>query len=166
MDLQAIETATIIDHNLKKSPNEAVQAMKNITQQAGVRTPQFPGCNPQTIEQVRKIIRSSKKCKGFDFNIPAGQAENQLNLSGSARILLGFAIYRDPSAAAADWPDVSITINEEIMIDQTNAVFFTPDFMDDEYYYFPRPLSGQDTIILRTDAPAIFNPFYMAVYWI
>lgn len=134
-----------------------------------VRTPQFPGVKPNmTIEQVRAIIRRQKRSRGFRFGVVAGgNAANVFNipLSGTARVFLGFAVLFDEEVAASVPLDMTITINNEIVIDAVPPGFFNPAFMDDEYYFFPRPLSGQDTIVLQVNGTAALD-FLVIVYYI
>ena len=133
-----------------------------------VRTPQFPGVNPgMSIEAVREVIRNQKRVKGFKFELSVG-ADNSfdLELSGTARLLLGFVFLPPPDFVEADVPlSVTMTINEEIVIQQVNPIFFSSSLMDDEYYFIPRPLSGQDNITVQFNAPASFTLF-LAVYYI
>lgn len=57
-------------------------------------------------------------------------------------------------------------INNEIVIDQTAPAFFSPDFMDDEYYYFPRPLSGTDQLTVNITNSLGAQSVRMIVYYI
>jgi len=133
-----------------------------------VKTPQFPGVNPgMSIEDVRKVIRNQKRTKGFQFDLSVG-ADNSfpIKLSGTARLFLGFALDSRPDFVPADIPlSVTITINNEIVIEKVFPAFFSSSFMDDEYYFIPRPLSGQDTITIQFNAPSDFTVF-MIVYYI
>lgn len=133
-----------------------------------VKTPQFPGVNPgMSIEAVRKVIRNQKRVKGFRFDLSAG-ADNSsdIDLSGTARLFLGFVVEPLPDFDPAAVPlDMTITINNEIVIQKVFPSFFSSSFMDDEYYFIPRPLSGQDVITTQFNAPSDFTLF-MAVYYI
>lgn len=133
-----------------------------------VKTPQFPGVKPgMTIEQVRAVIRRQKRARGFRFGVVAGGgAANvfDIPLSGTARVFLGFSLLFDETVPASVPLDITITINNEIVIDQVPPGFFNPAFMDDEYYFFPRPLSGQDTITLTVNGTAIIDLLLIAYY--
>ena len=133
-----------------------------------VKTPQFPGVNPgMSIEAVRKVIRNQKRVKGFQFDLSAG-ADNSfpVNLSGTARLFLGYALEPLPDFVPGDVPlSITITINNEIVVEKVFPSFFGSTFMDDEYYFIPRPLSGQDVITIQFNAPSDFTLF-MAVYYI
>lgn len=134
-----------------------------------VRTPQFPGLAGKdlSIEQVRAIIRRQKRCRGFRFGLVAGiNADLNIQISGDARTFLGFSVLLDNQTAGADPTEMTLTINNEIVISQVDPQFFSPDFMDDEYYFFPRPLSGQDDIELSVTNDVGTVDFLLAVYYI
>jgi len=132
-----------------------------------VKTPQFPGVSPgMSIEQVQKVIRNQKRLKGFQFDLSAG-ADNTFDiaLSGTARLFLGYALDTRPDFTPADIPlSHTITVNNEIVIEKVQPSFLSSSFMDDEYYFIPRPLSGQDTITIQFNAPADFTVFLVVYY--
>ena len=122
-----------------------------------INAPQFPGqqLGKFNIDQVRSLIKRQKRLKGFEHIAPVGESELNLDLSGTARILLGLALY-----GVTDNGDVNIinfvninkiqfTVNNEIVIDQLNPNFLTNTFNNNEYYYIPRPLSGTDVLTLK-----------------
>jgi len=130
-----------------------------------VKTPQFMGVRPgMTIEQVRSVIRRQKRAKGFRFGIAAGSNEFDIQLSGTARVFLGFSLLFDEADPLIVPDDINITINNEIVIDQVPPGFFNPAFMDDEYYFFPRPLSGQDTITLNVNGTGDIDLLVIVYY--
>lgn len=125
---------------------------------------QYPGQKlGMSLEQVRQFIAISKKCKGETFDIAAGANDFTIELSGTAKMLLGFSLLIDDTADANKPLDMQFIINEEIMIDQVNPEFFSPDFMDEEFYVFPRPLSGTDILKILVTGQAnnrMFGAFY------
>jgi len=134
-----------------------------------VRTPQFPGLAGEelSIEQVRAIIRRQKKARGFRLGLVAGaNADLDIQISGDARTFLGFAVLFANVAPGAVATQMTMTVNDEIVINQVPPLFFTPDFMDDEYYFFPRPLSGQDDIELNITVTGGTLDFLFVVYYI
>jgi len=144
------------------------QEFRHITGDKGVvRTPQFPGQQKGlSIEQVRDIIKNQKRTKGFGLTVGTGESSHDINLSGSARVFLGFSLILE-TATFLDQPEsMQLVINEEIIISQTRPIFFTPDFMDDEYYYFPRPLSGTDDIKVKFINSGIAQTVPMIFYYI
>lgn len=111
------------------------------------RTPQFPGQQKgATIEQVRRLIKRQKRSKGFFLSIANGSSDFNMDLSGDARLFLGFALIMDDNDVTTQPENMKFQINNDIIIQDVQPSFFSPDFMDDEYYYFPRPLSGTDEI--------------------
>lgn len=100
------------------------------------------------VEQVQNYIKRQKRCKGQSYNLGAGDNSGLLvQLPGSARLLLGFVFDFSEVAKVADGL-VSLQINNEIVIEDVFVNFFSKDFTDEEYYFIPRPLSGQDDIRL------------------
>ena len=158
------------------SPNAIQRAMKRAFQtlrknsafKSAIGTPQFPGQQKGfDIEVIRTLIKKQKRTKGFQFEIESGENQDDINISGTARIFLGFAFLFDTeNVDFSDRPtQTTLTINNEIIIQSTRPDFFTPDFMDDEYYYFPRPLSGTDDITLITQGVTDVT-MEMIVYYI
>lgn len=131
-----------------------------------VRTPQFPGMQKgYSIEQVRSLIKKQKRAKGYSQSVDSGNTEFNLDLSGTARIFLGFAILLEGDLSTQP-EQFEFVINNEIIIDQTHPAFFSPDFMDDEYYYFPRPLSGTDELTVKYINPNAAQTVRLLVYYI
>lgn len=132
-----------------------------------VRTPQFPGQSMgESIEAVRTFIKKQKRCRGFRFVLNTSNQSFDLNISGSARMFLGFVFSFSPNTLANFPPFVNITINNEVIIQDVNPNFFTAEYMDDEYYFFPRPLSGQDDVTLTVQASAAPITLDVGIYYI
>jgi hypothetical protein len=121
---------------------------------------QFPGQQfGANIEQVRSLIKRQKRLKGYSFNVPQGASSFNLDLSGTARILLGIAVYgkvtdREVATDSCCIPFTQIEtmqfqVNNEIVIDQLDPNFLSFGFNNNEYYYIPRPLSGTDELTLK-----------------
>lgn len=121
-----------------------------------INAPQFPGqqLGNATIEQIRGVIKRQKRLKGFTHTATLGVSELNLDLSGTARILLGIAFFRVQGGTTGNAPFTEInscqfTVNNEIVIDQVNPNFLAGYFNTNEYYYIPRPLSGTDQLTLK-----------------
>jgi hypothetical protein len=124
-----------------------------------INAPQFPGqqLGNKSIEQIRGMIKRQKRLKGYSFNVPIGASSFNLDLSGTARILLGIALFgkSTDSTAANSWntftsiETLQFQVNNEIVIDQLSPNFLTQQFNNAEYYYIPRPLSGTDELTLK-----------------
>lgn len=124
-----------------------------------INSPQFMGqqLGGASIEKVRALIKRQKRLKGFSHNAPIGTSTLNIDLSGTARIFLGIALFGISKDATLNGTfgsfvnvnDIQFTINNEIVLDQLSPNFLTPQFNNNEYYYIPRPLSGTDTITMN-----------------
>lgn len=115
-----------------------------------INTPQFPGqqMGDKSIEQIRGIIKRQKRLKGYSFQVPTGASSFDLDLSGTARILLGIALIGQGGSGFNDITTVQFKVNNEIVIDQVSPNILTSFFNNNEYYYIPRPLSGRDQLTI------------------
>ena len=120
----------------------------------------------QNIEKVRSWIKKQKRSKGYVHALSTGTTEFNLDISGSARIFLGFALLFSETAIGSQPATFTLNINEEIIVNQVQPSFFSPDFMDDEYYFFPRPLSGTDVVDVTYNNPNADQTVFMIVYYI
>jgi hypothetical protein len=151
----------------------------------GLNAPQFPGQQVKniSIDQVRTLIKKQRRIKGYSFVVPTGQTEYPIQLSGTARILLGIALLpvavldpNDPTASNSNpFPyitgfrnvsNVSFKVNNEIVIENVNPTFLTNFLNTDEYNYLPRPLSGTDEITLVFNNPSTAEVVNVAIYYI
>lgn len=148
-----------------------------------VHTPQYPGLTVQSaldvrsrfpmldledqIKLVQKFIRNQKKSKGFNFAIPAGvNTQFGVPLSGEARLLLGWAIIQTETAATDLSLDCTIVVNSEVIVNKVDPQFFSNEFTDSEYYFYPRPLSGQDVITYAASGQGNTNNHHVTFYYI
>lgn len=116
---------------------------------------QFPGGQfGGTVQQIRNLIGRQKGSRGFILPVAIGTNEFQLQLPGDAAILLGFII-RSFNAGES----FSLKINGEVILDQVPVSCYSNlnKSISDEYYILPRPLSGQDEIILSFTATGARN---------
>lgn len=126
---------------------------------AHIGGPQFPGqqLGNKSINDIRAIIKRQKRLKGYNFTAPIGTSSFNLDLSGTARILLGIALFgkSQKEIASDSWStfinieSLQFQVNNEIVIDQLDPNFLTQQFNNNEYYYIPRPLSGTDELTLK-----------------
>ncbi len=116
---------------------------------------QFPGMQfGGTVQQIRNLIGRQKGSRGFILPVAIGTNEFQLQLPGDAAILLGFIIRSFNTGES-----FSLKINGEIILDQVPVSCYSNlnKTIPDEYYVLPRPLSGQDEIILSFTATGARN---------
>lgn len=140
----------------------------------GLNAPQFPGqqVKGMSIEQIRTLIKKQNRIKGYNFSVTTGTSNYNLQLSGTARILLGLALVpRTVNAAIGtdgftQITGVTLKVNNEIVIENLDPNFLGNFFMQDEYYYLPRPLSGTDEITLTFTNPGATEQASLAIYYI
>lgn len=152
--------------------------MDNFKEEMGhIGGPQFMGqqLGNKSIDQVRSFIKRQKRLKGYSFTVPVGTSSFNLDLSGTARILLGLALFGKSakSIAADSWntfvqiESLQFQVNNEIVIDQLDPNFLTQQFNNNEYYYIPRPLSGTDELTLKfTNTGTATEVVKVVIYYI
>lgn len=135
----------------------------NFNEEMGhIGNPQFMGqqLGNVSIEKIRALIKRQKRLKGYSYEVPAGTSSFDLNLSGTARLLLGIVLLAkntfneetEEISCACGFASVSsiqFTVNNEIVIDTCNPNFLSYKLNTNEYYYIPRPLSGTDQLTLK-----------------
>lgn len=136
---------------------------------------QFPGVRTtpaqtkqvakQAIDGMRELIRDLKKMKGYEWSIAVGENTLNLEIAGDARVMLGIILYTEDNDLTAMPDSVTLIVNREQVIDNVKPDLLSPVVMDDEYYFIPRPLSGQDTISLKVTASAS-TTLYGAIYYL
>ena len=149
-----------------------MKKFQNITE--GLNAPQFPGQQVKglTIEQIRTLVKKQNRIKGYVFSVATGTNSYDLQLSGTARILLGIALI--PRAVGApvatqgfqEIASFSFKVNNEIIIDSLDPNFVGNFFNTEEYYYLPRPLSGTDQITITFTNPGATENCSLAIYYI
>jgi hypothetical protein len=149
--------------------------MKKLTDvMNGLNAPQFPGqqVKGMSIEQIRTLIKKQNRIKGYNFSVTTGTTNFNLQLSGTARILLGLALVPRTLTASignegfTQITGVTLKVNNEIVIENLDPNFLTNFFNNDEYYYLPRPLSGTDEITITFTNPGATEQASLAIYYI
>lgn len=144
-----------------------------------LNAPNFPGqqLGKVSIEQVRSLIKRQKRIKGYNFQVDTGTTSFNLDLSGTARILLGIAMYGQVQSELAEKKatccipfteieTVQFKVNNEIVVDTLNPNFLSFGFNTNEYYYLPRPLSGTDELTLTFTNPGLVENVFVVLYYI
>lgn len=150
--------------------------MDNFNEEMGhIGNPQFMGqqLGAISIEKVRGFIKRQKRLKGYNFEAPVGTSSFDLNLSGTARLLLGIAVYGTNHDDSSCWcgfaqiETLQFTVNNEIVVDTLDPNFLSYKFNTNEYYYIPRPLSGTDQLTLKfVNSGAIAETCKVVIYYI
>jgi hypothetical protein len=100
------------------------------------------------------------RCKGFQISAATGSTETTLDLSGFAKQFCGLAL-----VDALNTSTIQLVINNDVVIESTNGTFFNSDASNPRMYTeFNRPLTGQDTITLKTTATAA-DTYNVVVYY-
>jgi hypothetical protein len=139
----------------------------------GLNAPQFPGTQTGlTMDQVRDLTKRQRRVKGYSFNVANGQSQQNLQLSGTARILLGIQLI--PINPGTDTyiqgfqniKEISFKVNNEIIIESMHPNFLTNYANDEEFCPIPRALSGTDQITISFTNPGATEVCAIAVYYI
>ena len=141
---------------------------------SGLNAPQFPGqqVKGMSIEQIRTLVKKQNRIKGYNFSVTTGTNNFNLQLSGTARILLGLALVPRTLTSTigqdgfTQITGVTLKVNNEIVIENLDPNFLSNFFNNDEYYYLPRPLSGTDEITLTFTNPGATEQASLAIYYI
>ena len=116
---------------------------------------------------MRDAYSNGVRCKGFTVTIAAGTSAFSVDLSGMAKNFLGFGWRL--LAAPAGVTTTQLVINNDVVVDSTLIQHFEVNgsTSDRDYYPFPRPLNGQDTIVFNfTQAGSTSSTGYLVVYYI
>ena len=115
---------------------------------------------------MRQAYSNGVRAKGFTITIPASTSSFSVDLSGMARNFLGFAYFFKTEPAGAVL--TQLVINNDVVVDSTLIEHFQVDgsTSDRDYFPFPRPLNGQDTIVFNftnagAQATAFLNVYYI-----
>ena len=140
----------------------------------GLNAPQFPGqqIKGMTIEQIRTLVKKQNRLKGYNFSVATGTQTFDLQLSGTARIMLGLSLIpREINTQVAirgfqHVTGVTFKVNNEIIIENVDPNFLGNFFNTEEYYYLPRPLSGTDQITISFTNPGATELVSLVIYYI
>jgi hypothetical protein len=141
----------------------------------GLNAPQFPGMQTgkmTSVDQVRDLIKKQRRVKGYSFNVPNGQSQQNLQISGTARILLGIQLI--PVAPGTDTyiqgfqriTNISFKVNNEIILESIHPNFVTNYANDEEFMPIPRPLSGSDEVTISFTNSGVTETCAIAIYYI
>lgn len=140
-----------------------------------LNAPQFMGLQTgkmKSVEDVRDLIKKQRRIKGYSLTIPTGTTSFNLQLSGTARILLGIELASFITATDSyirGFQRVtlcSFKVNNEIIIESTHPNFLTNYGNDNEMMQLPRPLSGTDEITIEFTNPSATEVASVAIYYI
>lgn len=116
---------------------------------------------------MREAYSNGVRCKGFAVTINATQSSSYtVDLSGMAKNFLGFAWYF--TTVPTQIITSQLVINNDVIVDTTLLQHFLVNgsTSDRDYYPFPRPLNGQDTIVWNFVNGGAIATGYLVVYYI
>lgn len=116
--------------------------------------------------QMREAYTNGVRAKGYTVTISAATSSFVVDLSGMARNFLGFAWYF--IAAPANPVITQLVINNDVVVDSSliQHFFVNGTNHDRDYFPFPRPLNGQDSIVFNFVNGASPATGYLVVYYI
>lgn len=103
------------------------------------------------MEQIQAFINKQIWVTGSTFNSNAGNSVTEkVEWGGQSRFLLGFNFYANNPTAH----QISINLNQELMIENTPLIFLQPlgNLRFIQYFEFIRPLSGSDTLTFTVNS--------------
>jgi len=115
---------------------------------------------------MRDAYSNGVRCKGFTVPISTATSSFTVDLSGMAKNFLGFAYFF--LAAPAGAVTVQLVINNDVVVDSTliQHFFVNGTTSDRDYFPFPRPLNGQDTIVFNFNNAGAAATGYLVAYYI
>jgi hypothetical protein len=112
------------------------------------------------MESAKYQYETGIRCKGFRISAAVGTTETTLDLSGFAKQFCGFSL-----SGSVDTSSVQLVVNNDVVVESTNSLFFENDASNPRMYTeFNRPLTGQDTITLKTSS-SVADTFDIVVYY-
>lgn len=121
-----------------------INITSNKVKQAREAYASMMGANGFVSDQKRKEFNTwQKRSKGYSFTATASPTDiGKIELSGTAKMLLGFKLF---NVGQSD--RVTISINEELIIEDGVASLFSEQNINtEEYFEYMRFLTGKDTI--------------------
>jgi hypothetical protein len=115
---------------------------------------------------MRDAYSNGVRCKGFKVAITAGTSSFSVDLSGMAKNFLGFSFLF--LAQPAGEVITQLVVNNDVVVDSTLIQHFQVlgTTSDRDYYPFPRPLNGQDTIVFNFTNGGLAATGFLCVYYI
>ena len=115
---------------------------------------------------MREAYSNGVRAKGFTVTIGAGTSAFSVDLSGMAKNFLGFVWFFLAQPAGAVF--TQLTVNNDVVVDSTliNHFQVAGTTSDRDYFPFPRPLNGQDTITFNFNNGGAQATGYLVVYYI
>lgn len=121
--------------------------------------------NFKNVTQIQDFINKQLWCAGGSQLTQANAVTTtQAKWGGQSRFLAGFSFYANNPFNHT----ISVTLNQEVIIDQVPLAFLIPsgafgNIKFQQYFEFIRPLSGSDTLIFSFNS-TISEQVYWGIY--
>lgn len=129
-----------------------------------VMSPQFPGAQSGASQaSIQEFIRNQARVKGFRFSGGIGTQDFSLQISGTAKFLLGIQFNQSFDA------DITLKINNEIIYQDVPVIALNPfsnPRSNKDWFAVDRPLSGSDEIILSINSFVAYTNTRFTTYYI
>ena len=135
---------------------------------AGGLVPQFAGQKQGlTFEQAQDFTNDQWKVKGFTIQANTGSTPVNINISGTAKELIGISLHAITNFAndALAPQAVNLIINNETFIQDMPFTLLDVKYMQNIFYPFKRVLFGNDQIILEIVNPLGVQTVGAAFYY-
>ena len=115
---------------------------------------------------MRDAYSNGVRCKGFTVTISSATSSFSVDLSGMAKNFLGFGWFF--RTAPAGIVTTQLVINNDVVVDSSLIQHFQINntTSDRDYFPFPRPLNGQDTIVFNFTNSSTIATGFLVVYYI
>lgn len=125
-----------------------------------------------SMEDVWQFNRKQVRRKGFNFSIGLGANDIPITLSGTAKMLLGIAVYDETANPGNIY---QLTVNNDTRVETTSSLHLSRIFgivattfarclTDQEYYPIYCPLNGNDSIALSISGATAGRQFVEFYY--
>ena len=101
-------------------------------------------------DQFRDFTNKQKRVKGFYFKSTVGTSEVRIDLSGTARLMLGFFFLITKNSQGNPNISFSLLVNNEVVLQDVGVNAFDDlRYCQQEFFEYLRILSGTDSIKLQ-----------------
>jgi len=111
----------------------------------------FPGSQlGYDLGQMRDFVKVQKRSKGFAIQTAVGTIDFPLKISGDGNFFLGLNVASAVNSTMFNH-SFKLMFNEEQLFADCNGQYLCPALnpnKDMEFFPYPRPMSGSDTVIL------------------
>ncbi len=153
---------TVQDILINANPNNRKDKVKNSNGSVI-----FPGAQLGfDIGAMRDFVKVQKRSKGFIMTTVVGTKKFDLDISGDGVFFLGLNV--TSATPTTLWKhNFKLMFNEEQLFADNNGKFICPELnpnKDMEFFPYPRPMSGNDSITLTIESTEAVDLFVNTYY--